>query len=133
MICAFRNKMMIVCGFMLFLFLNACITKESNTNEQKYDTTNIQVYVDSCTKLYQMAIDEIKDGMDKDSVSKRYSDRIVTTHLRFKEAFDSITSDYINKKLTQEGYDSIRKSIVLDSVRQKSNELSRLGINIKLK
>ncbi len=38
----------------------------------------------------------------------------------------------MNRKLTQVEYDNIRNSIVLDSVRKKSEELSQLGISIEL-
>jgi hypothetical protein len=123
------RDMKILAGLMLFLLLSAC---KNGVSSEEHKPIHIQIYVDSCTSLYHEAINEIKQGVDKDSIKKRYSEKIIFVHFLFKKTFDSITSAYTNKKLSQEEYDSFRKSIILDSVQKSSEELSKLGVDIKL-
>lgn len=107
-----------------------------NKGDRTVETTKVismQSYIDSCADLYLKAINDVKQGVDKETVKFNYANRIVFLHSIFSRSFDSITSAYTNKKLTQVEYDHIIQSLVLDSVGRRSEELSKLGVSIELK
>jgi len=80
-----------------------------------------------------MAINDLKAGLTKEEVKSKYTGKIIFFHSQFSRSFDSITHEYMSKKLNQVEYDNIMESVNLDSVSNRSKELSRLGVDIELK
>ncbi|RYE54680.1 MAG: hypothetical protein EOP48_11780 [Sphingobacteriales bacterium] len=120
-------------GFVvLYLVIGSCNEKNEESIRET-DTLSIQSYIDSCSKLYSMAIEEVKQGHSKKEVKYKYASSIISLHSKFRKSFDSITLAYTNKTITQVRYENVMKSLVLDSVGSKSEELSRLGVDIDLK
>lgn len=106
---------------------------DNNTAKNNLIVEKMQKNIDSCADLYLKAINEVREGQSRDIVKAKYSNAIVSLHANFTSTFDSLTSEYLNKKLSQTEYDRIVHSIILDSVDKRSQELSRLGIEIEFK
>lgn len=120
----------------LFLLLNySCsngeLKSESNSKISQL-SSQLQKYIDSSSYYYLKAIEDIENGGDIKLTESQYSDKIVHYHQRFRNTFDSITNEYMNKAISEDHYDEIRNSILLDSVVNRSERLKQLGLNINL-
>lgn len=123
----------ILLGVLLMIVASCSDEKsESTTNYQKPSFDYLQSYVDSSSYYYLKAIEEIRRGEDIKLIERQYADKIIYFHKKFSNTFDSITNEYMSKKITQHQYDEIRDAIILDSVIKRSERLSQLGLNINL-
>lgn len=127
------KRYFILLGMLLIIASSCSDEKSKSTVEyQKPSFEYLQSYVDSSSSYYLKAIEEIGRGEDVKLVESRYSDKIIYYHQKFSNTFDSITNEYMSKKITQHQYDEIRNSIFLDSVSRRSDRLSQLGLSINL-
>jgi hypothetical protein len=121
---------------MIAFLISACSNNEpqSESNSQKISRpfNQLQIYIDSSSYYYLRAIEKIENGGDIELVENQYSAKIAYYHQKFRSSFDSITSEYMGKRISQNQYDEIRNSISLDSVIQRSERLKQLGLNVNL-
>lgn len=124
----------ILLGILLIIH-SSCSNEESKStvSYQKLSFDYLQSYVDSGSYYYLKAIEEIEKGeQDIRLVEGRYSGKIAYYHQKLSNTFDSVTNEYMSKRITQHQYDEIRNAIILDSVIVRSERLSELGLNIDL-
>jgi len=111
-------KNLVVLFALLLPVIPSC-TDEKSTHKEHYQvslTEQMQFYIDSGSYYYLKAIEGIESGGDKMLIERQYAGQIVFFHKRLSVTFDSITSEYMNKRLSQKQYDEIRNSLVFDSV-----------------
>lgn len=93
----------------------------------------MQSYIDSCSSLYLEAINEMESSNDARKIQEKYANKIKSLHSIITMSFDSVTTKYMDKEISQKEYDDFMHSLKMDSVEKRSDELSKLGINIELK
>lgn len=123
-----RFGLLNLCGILVVLFCSC----SGNRVKIESIVETMQKNADSCADLYQEAIKEVKAGRPVDIVKAKYSRPIILLHASITSIFDSLTSEYINKKLSQAEYDKIINSLILDTVDRRSQQLSQLGVDIEL-
>ena len=93
----------------------------------------MQNNIDSACRYYDLAISDRQSGIDSATVKQKYSFKIRQFHEILSSSFDSMTVKLTTGKITDSTYQSIMRSLNIDSVKLKDQQLKELGVQISFR
>ena len=123
----FKNwTLYVFCLFYVCVF-NSCTN--NNVRGSKSAIMRINDMIDSVSHYYGMAKLELQNHKPIYIIVQTYRPKIISLHDAVSNIIDSVTNEYMQRKVSQSEYDVFIKSLNTEPIQKTTDSLKSLGVN----